>query len=167
MSLDQYRNQLPFGDDELREIRVRVMREIEKERARPRWLGVFARASLAAALLVLLIVPLTRHEPSGTQEERVASGTLPVQPSPGGNIPATRNAPPATRATPPAPAARQTTARHSRKGPGKDPRKLTHPHPVPEPASAESISAPMRIELHTSNPDIRILWITQPTGEIQ
>jgi hypothetical protein len=144
MRLDEFRNELPFGDDELRAIREQVMNRIaQKPRRGPAWLGMFLRASLVAAALVLLVVrpmrenvpvvvPLATHTP-------LVVARAPI-------------------VTPPTEHPLPRPKRVSRR-----PRPIEHTEPPP--ASAESAPAPVRIELQTSNPDIRILWIANPSGE--
>jgi hypothetical protein len=147
MKLNGYRDELPFGDDALREIRGNVMKKIEDERPSPRWLGLFVRATLVAAVLLLLVVRPARVVPPAnvpaanrsvkfTLHEQRHPDVAPIQPFLPLQTPL------------------QTMHR---------PRRIKRIEPAP--ASAESNPAPIRIELQTSNPDIRILWITNPPGE--
>ena len=141
MRLDEFRNELPFGDDELRAIREQVMHRIAKEPQREsRWLGMFLRASLAAAALVLVFV-------RPTQEKAVRVVESPTRP-----VVEALTAPPST----------------TRRLEDSTPRRRRKPRPPVQRASRPeepSAPAPVRIELQTSNPDIRILWITNPSGE--
>lgn len=142
MRLDELRNELPFGDAELRAIRAQVMNRIAQEPRRgSRWLGMFLRASLAAAALVLLVVRPTQEHAPNVPTRVVESPSPQVVESP----------------------SRRVVVKES---PSPPPRRK--PRPAVQRASRpeeESVPAPVRIELQTSNPDIRILWITHPSGE--
>jgi hypothetical protein len=148
--LKRFRDEVPFGDDVLREIRNDVMKSIEREsRREPRWLGMILRASFAVALIVF-VVWQTGESPS---RRVVDSPSVPVV-EPVHQPVAIASNPPETRKLedPETPNVRRAARRRTR---------ITRP--APEPAFAEP--AAVRIELHTSNPDIRILWINQPSGE--
>lgn len=149
--LRKFRDELPFGDDVLRELRRDVMKRIERESLpKPHWLGAFLRTSFAAIALIVFVVwqagdssrPRVVESPSRRFAEPVQQPSI------------VRSTPLETRRlevtkTPKV----QRTAR----------RRTRTTRPAPEPAFAEP--AAVRIELHTSNPDIRILWIQQPSGE--
>jgi len=152
--LKRFRDELPFGDDVLREIRRDVMTSIEREsRPERRWLGMILRASFAAVALIVFVVWQTGESPSRRVVESpsrvVESSSRPVVESSSPLIARASN-PSETRRLedPETPRVRRRT-------------RITRP--APEPAYAEP--AAVRIELHTSNPDIRILWINQPSGE--
>jgi len=136
-----YRSQLPFGEDVLVQIRKDVMTQIERD-ARP-WMGIFLRATIAtSALLLFVSLPVIRREkPVASSELRVAREASPVRPA----QLATRNSQPEPVITP-------TSHRVRRR-----PIKRTEPVP-PEPAE-------VRIELQTSDPDVRIIWFTNDTGD--
>jgi hypothetical protein len=137
-----YRSQLPFGDEALAQIRKDVLTQIEREqRVERRWLGLFLRATLAASVLVFLVsLPLLRR-PDRKPTITPAVSPVPQPPQPPAQL-ATRNPQPDPAPTPPRPARRR-------------------PRPI------ERIEPPevVRIELHTSDPDVRIIWFTNHTGE--
>jgi hypothetical protein len=143
MNLKDFRNELPLGDDDFRAIRRSVLQQIERPSSH--WLGTFLRASLVAAALVLLLVrPTEETVPERPSRPVVESPTIPAPPSPS-----------TTRRLADSP---PRVATHHRTPPRRRP--IRH-----QPSPLEWAATPLRIELHTSNPDIRILWITNPTGE--
>jgi len=148
MKLNRYRDELPLGDDALREIRGNVMKQILDERPARRWLGVFVPATLAATVLVLLVLRPAHPTPVPVPETTRPVQTRPVALTP---KPLIEVAEPSVLPT------------HRPRRTSRRPQRIERTAPAP--ASAASEPAPMRIELHTSNPDIRILWITHPSGE--
>ena len=156
--LKSFRDELPFGEDVLLEIRKNVMQRIEQESPRERnWLGVFLRASFAAVALILFVVWHTgessRQVAESPSRQVVESPSVPVvEPAPTPVTIASKPSETGRLEDPETPKVRRTARRRTRSTP-----------PASEPAFAEPVA--VRIELHTSNPDIRILWINQPSGE--
>lgn len=148
-----YRSQLPFGEDVLAQIRKDVLTRIEREqRVGRRWLGMFLRASLAASALLFLVSlpflrePAPRVDVTG-DELPVARAGSPIPENPA-QLAARHSQPEASAPTPPHPkrARRRPVAR-------------TEPPPSTQPEV-------VRIELQTSDPDVRIIWFAnQNSGD--
>jgi hypothetical protein len=137
----------PFSPNENAELRRRVWSRIEHDRRRTtfgrRGLSWNTAALAAAAALALLALLLpwrpTRHPAPPAGRDRIAA----VSPPAAGVLPLpTRDAPA------PAPAPRIARRRAPR-----------HPGRIAEPAE------PVRIELSTPDPDVRIVWLVGPAAD--
>jgi len=134
-----YRSQLPFSDDILAQIRKDVMTQVEREtRAERTWMGLFLRATLAAsALAVVLLWPSRRVDEPTSRRVNPAPRIVHVQSAP---VVVVAEKPLVPSATRPRPVKR-----------------------IVQPVSAEPVV--MRIELQTSDPDVRIIWFTNDSGD--
>jgi hypothetical protein len=150
--LRKFRDELPFGDDVLREIRNDVLKRIECEPGpKAHWLGLFVRTSFAAIALIVFVVWQTGESPRPRVVESPSRRAVETV-RPTITTLASNPSEPRRLEDPKTPNVRRAARRRTR---------ITRPAPIP--ASAEP--AAVRIELHTSNPDIRILWINQSSGE--
>jgi hypothetical protein len=139
MKLSDFRTPVPLRDSDYAAIRARVLAEIAHEKKRrPIWRFVFA---FAAAVLVVAVLTITRPTPAPAPVG-VARAVL-LRPHPPLLI--ARKITPPTVETP-APRAPR---------PAPSPRKRRQPETI---AAAQ----PMTIEIHTEDPDVRIIWIVNP-----
>jgi len=137
-------NGMPLNDRDFAEIRSNVMREIARRQRRNAWLLAGSVAFAVVAMVFVLVPrPMPKRnragEAAGTPPRTVRTATLPVAQPVAGGVPAASPAPLVV--------AEQHQKRH-------------HRHPKPQPiAIASSEPSPITIELHTANPDVRIIWI--------
>jgi hypothetical protein len=143
MKLSDFHTPVPLRDSDYAAIRARVLAEIEHERQRrPLWRFAFAFA-FAAAVLVVAVLTMTRPAPA---------------PAPVGVARAVllRPHPPLLIARTITPSVETPAPRAPRRAPSSIPKKPRQPD--------ETIAAaqPMTIEIHTEDPDVRIIWIVNP-----
>jgi cell division septation protein DedD len=133
----------PLTDRDFAEIRANVLREIERRRKRR---GAFALAgAVAFAVVAIVFVLVPRPMPKSTGEGAGATQKTP--------------APIAQPVLSGAPAASPVQTAVSTP---KPPKHHHHNHTTPPPIAIASYEQkPMTIEMHTANPDIRIIWIAK------
>jgi hypothetical protein len=141
MKLSDFRSPVPLRDSDYAAIRARVLAEIAHEQQRrPSWRFAFA---FAAAVLVVAVLTISRPTPAPAPVG-VARAVL-LHPHPPLLI--ARAITPPTVETP--------APRAPRPAPSPIPKKPRQPETI---AAAE----PMTIEIHTEDPDVRIIWIVNP-----
>lgn len=165
LDLTTLRSEVPLRDSDYAAIRARVRAELAKRGTRqwfPLWLRVAVTAVVVVAIAALLIAP--RNDGADIAAEAPAA-VIRTAPAPVPQIAAAEKSSPAPL-PPPArtyeekriPAAE--TATPTERAPSRRPVRQPAPEPV-QIATAE----PMRIEMHTEDPDVRIIWIVQPIAE--
>ena len=132
MNLQHLRDEVPLTELDYAAVRARVRSEIERRQHRRAWVFRFASAFAAAALAVLALIPIDPAVAPATH--RGAAGFSPpkiVAERSGGLKPA-------------APQVIASKHHHRRRS-----RRITNDAQV----------AVSRIEIHTADPDVRIIWI--------
>lgn len=152
MNLSKLRTPPPLSDSDYAAIRARVMAEVaHRSRPRPFWRMALA---LATTLIVVLLLIPSRENESLPQAPRIAESGGAIQPPDASLIAPALPSPAAVQgaAAPSAPMAPSTSppARVARRAPRKPP------------LSESMAAAPLHIEIHTTDPDIRIIWIVNP-----
>ncbi|HEX7192676.1 MAG TPA: hypothetical protein VF381_14000 [Thermoanaerobaculia bacterium] len=135
-------NEMPLNERDFAEIRSNVLREIARRQRRN---TIFAVASVAFAAIAIVFVLIPRRIETHGGEHAAEVGGATQKPA----------APP--RVAPPTSAATVVASQ-----PIQHHRKPHHRKPTHEPiAIASAEQQPITIELHTANPDIRIIWIAK------
>ena len=130
MNLQHLRDEVPLTEFDYAAVRARVRSEIARRRQRSVWVFRFASAFVAATLAVVALIPV---EPLRMPLAIPRSGATGFSPSkPVASLGGLK---------PAAPQVRIAKARHRKK------------HIEPE------VTAISRIEIHTADPDVRIIWI--------
>lgn len=132
--MKEFRGPLPLDDRDFAEIRARVMEKIER-RPRVRF-AIPAFALAAAALLVFVLVP--RHN-------------APPRPGVGAGVPA--------RSAAGEDARRHTETAVAVPQPIQVAEKAAPTRRTPKAASAPPSDQEITMEIHTADPDVRIIWI--------
>jgi hypothetical protein len=130
MNLEHLRDQVPLTEFDYAAVRARVRSEIARRQQRRMWVFRFASAFVAATLAVLAFIPL---EPVRVPLA-IPRADITLR-----EIPAAEAA-----AAPQVIAAKVHHRRH---------------HPHPHPLTTNPQLAVSRIEIHTADPDVRIIWI--------
>ena len=149
----------PLTDRDYAEIRGRVHAQLARERRQRIAWRVAAAAAILASVLLLRAPRMTFPDAA----PRVVTATLPDAPG--------RSAAPAV-----AEAAGGATAAIAGVTPGgaatpetlrRDPRRASPPVSVANHDATESSrdSQPLRVEIETADPDVRIIWIINPSTE--
>jgi hypothetical protein len=182
LPLREVRAELPLTEGDLAVIRAGVMRTIRTGASTTPWLRAFA--PITAALLIAAISGLalfvTLHRSAGSSRAvRPALDSGRVGTLPGSQPARSHTAPQAAvaeqraglpeavgpvagtlqPAAPRAASARRPAPREPRRA-ASHPRQIAHA----QVAALEPAPAPLRIELQTSNPNIRIIWIIGQSG---
>lgn len=152
----------PLTDRDYAEIRARVHAQLARERRQRIAWRVAAAAAILASVLLLRAPRMTFPGAA----PRVVTATLPDAPGTSA-APALAEAPAEASAgataiapvTPPGAATPETTRR--------DPRRASQPVSVANHDATESSrdSQPLRVEIETADPDVRIIWIINPSTE--
>ena len=147
----------PLTDRDYAEIRARVHAQLTRERRqRVAWRVAAAAAILAAALL--LRAP---HVTFPEDAPRVTTATFPDAPGS-----ATARALDAAQTAGTVPTAPETAAAISPETPRRRSRAASHPiAAVKRDAPQPSPPQPLRLEIETADPDVRIIWIINPSTE--
>ena len=128
----------PLSERDFAEIRANVLREIARRQRRNAFV---LAASVAFAAIAIVFVLMPRAEKRGGE-----AASAPLR-----NAPARVAARPSLHGAEAAPPPLVATTHHPK-------RHHRHHHPI---AIASSETSPMTIELHTANPDVRIIWIAK------
>lgn len=149
MKLSDLRTPPPLRDSDYAAIRARVMAEIAHDRQRrPFWRLAFALAVAATLATVLLLIPNRAGTPSREAAvSRPASSPL-VTAAPPAHALATASTTPPARASTTSNQQPETSNRAARVARRVPPQQLRRESAVP-----------MSIEIHTADPDVRIIWI--------
>jgi hypothetical protein len=143
LPLHEYRADLPLTDTDFAAIRATVMTKIAA-RKRSRFAGLGWRLAFAAIVVAILGLGAV----AALRRPQAAAPSIPIARHPRIAQQTIASAEPAPRVLPVAPvqpARRHHSARHA----------PTHPLRV------AAAGPPVSIQLQTSNPDIRIIWITR------
>ncbi|PYQ30660.1 MAG: hypothetical protein DMF56_07580 [Acidobacteria bacterium] len=136
MNLQHLRDDCPLTEFDFAAVRARVRSEIARRQQRRAWVFRFASAFVAAALAVLALIPSQPPQaPSG-----VTRAAFVVTAAPSGYT---------VRSTVAAATSGGVTA-------GGSGHHKVHRHHVKELTPQVAVS---RIEIHTADPDVRIIWI--------
>lgn len=148
LDLAALRSEVPLRDSDYAAIRARVRAEIarpEQRRFFPLFLRFAFAAMVVALLIAVLVVPRRGEVPVPQVEKREpapAPAPVPLKNTPPPLVAQRVEEPPA----PAAPAPRVTAARPKRRAPQRS-------------TAPVQIAEPMRIEMQTADPDVRIIWI--------
>ena len=138
MNLRELHSPAPLRDADYAAVRARVLADIHASRRRWRW-------TLALASAAMIAIALWLQMPAPQPKKHASPWTSAV------STPVRRVAPPTSAASG---AAAESTALH-----------FPAQHTEPARPIATKPPEPLRIELHTSDPDIRIICIVNPKEE--
>jgi hypothetical protein len=130
MNLEHLRDECPLTEFDYAAVRARVRSEIALRQQRKLWVFRFASAFVAATLAVLAFIPIEPvRVPLSVSRADIASREIPAAEA---------------AAAPQVFAAKVQHRRH---------------HPHSHPLTTNPQLAVSRIEIHTADPDVRIIWI--------
>jgi hypothetical protein len=153
LDLSALRTEVPLRDADYAAIRARVRAEIARREER-RWWPLFVRFAFAAVMIVVLAMLVVPRK----EETKVAPQVVKHVPAPV----TTAYAPAPLPAAPDSSSEFLGVPRRERSLPHKTRGTRGTPRNPEEPKQIAQSPEPMRIELQTADPDVRIIWIVQP-----